>query len=407
MKKLLFIISILGGLLGGVLAIAEVAHKEVLPPKMVRVAIVRDARELNLEIGGSYNFIDMDSGKTVESGRKLVKGKIRILDKGLFIGTNVYPVKRLMIKPNKDTSIVINYHNFRGDLLIIRTANNRITVVNSIDIEDYIKGVLYHEVSHHWPMEALKAQAVAARTYAIYKMEQSYKSEYDVTNDIYSQVYGGKDSERYRTGLAVERTASQILAYQGKVLPAYFHATCAGATEDVKELWDMSISPLRGVPCMFCQDSPHMKWKRNYRLHDIKLNLNKHGYKIDTIKNISIVERNRSERIRTLKITSRDGQEMTIAGKDFREIIGPNEIKSNNYEIDMQGYYVNFIGKGWGHGVGMCQWGAKGMADQQFNFKQILSYYYPGSELIDYHYIQKSALPSKLDTSNRVTAITK
>lgn len=393
MKKIFLTFIILGILLGGVVAIAEVGHKETLLPRMVRVAIVRDARELSLAIEGPYSFIDKDTQKTIESGHKLIKARVRLLDKGFFMGTEVYSFRHLIIRPTKQASIVINNHNFRGDVLLLRTPNNRITAINSIDIEDYIKGVLYHEVSHHWPMEALKAQAVAARTYAIYKIDSSHKTDYDMTNDIYSQVYGGKDSERYRTGLAVERTTGQVLSYQDKVLPAYFHATCAGMTEDAKELWDMDLAPLRGVPCMFCQDSPHMHWKRNYRLHEMQVNLSKYGYKIGLIKDIKITERDRSGRVKSLKLTGRDGEEVKINGKDFREIIGPNDIKSNNYEITMQGYYVDFNGKGWGHGVGLCQWGARGMAEQQFNYKQILSYYYPGSQIMDYHNLKKSNLP--------------
>ena len=93
---------------------------------------------------------------------------------------------------------------------------------------------------------------------------------------------------------------------------------------------------------------------------------------------------------KNLKIIGRDGSEVTVAGKDFREILGPNDLKSNNYTITMRGYYVDFVGKGWGHGVGMCQWGARGMAEQHFNYKQILAYYYPGAQLMDYHNLRKS-----------------
>ncbi|MBF0489081.1 MAG: SpoIID/LytB domain-containing protein [Candidatus Omnitrophica bacterium] len=407
MKKILLTFFFVAILLGAVGATAEVVKHDNLPRKMVRVAIVRDARELNLTIEGFYSFIDPDSNKVISKGHNVIKARVRLLDKGLFMGMNVYPVKHLLIKPNKESSISINNHSFRGDILIMRTPNNRITAINSIDIEDYIKGVMYHEVSHHWAMEALKAQAVATRTYALYKINSSHLSDYDVTNDIYSQVYGGKDSERYRTGLAVDRTAGQILTYQNKILPAYFHATCGGMTEDAKELWDIDIQPLRGVPCMFCQDSPHMHWKKNYRLRDIQLSLIKNGFKMDLIKDISILERDRSERIKNIKITSRDGHETIISGKDFREIIGPNDLKSNNYEITLQGYFVTFTGKGWGHGVGMCQWGARGMADQQFNYKQILAYYYPNSQMMDYHNLQisklpfKEATPSKFSSSNK------
>jgi stage II sporulation protein D len=298
---------------------------------------------------------------------------------------DVYPSKRLTIEPSKDASIMINGRPFRGDITFIRTLDNRITVINNINVEDYIKGVLYHEVSHHWPMEALKAQAVAARTYALYSINPVDKP-YDVTNDIYSQVYGGRDSERYRTGLAVDYTKGQVLTYKGQIIAAYFHATCGGMTEDARELWNLpDIPPLRGVPCGFCKDSPHAHWKKDFKLRDIQNALNLHGYQVGSIKDISIVDRDRSERIEHLKIAQKNGEELIIRGKDFRDLIGPNVLLSNNYEIVMQGYYVNFIGKGWGHGVGMCQWGALGMAKQQFNYRQILAYYYPQSVPMDYH----------------------
>jgi stage II sporulation protein D len=362
-------------------------------PHMVRVAIVREARQIDLEIEGQYTFRD-ESGKPILRGPRLAKSTVRLLDKGIFVGMNVYPYKRLIIQPKRDATVIINKHHFRGEVLLIRTPEDRITAVNSINIEDYIKGVLYHEVSHHWPMEALKAQAVATRTYALYSMGGAAGKEYDVTNDIYSQVYGGKNSERYRTGLAVDRSTGEILVYGEKILPAYFHATCAGMTEDAKELWEINLAPLKGVPCLFCQDSPHMHWKKNFRLGDIEQLLNKRGYKTGLIKDIAIVDRDRSGRISTLKITSREGQETVVKGKDFREAIGPNVLKSNSYDIEMKGYYVDFVGKGWGHGVGMCQWGARGMAAQQFTYKQVLAYYYPGSQLIDYHDLPAGKKPS-------------
>ena len=352
---------------------------------LVRVAIIRDAREADLSIDGAYMFRDSVTGKMMVEGQHLVKSKIRLLERGMLVGLNVYPSKRIIIEPLKDAAIVINNFRFRGNITLIRTPSNRLTVVNSINIEDYVKGVLYHEVSHHWPMEALKAQAVATRTYALSSRTLATK-DYDITNDIYSQVYGGKQSERYRTGLAVERTKGQILVYQGKIFPAYFHADCGGMTEDAQELWHMDLAPLKGVPCTFCKDSPHMHWKRNMRLKDIQDALNVRGQNINgTIKDIAVVERDRSGRIKNLKITTREGQEVVVKADDFRNSIGPNELKSNNYEIAMQGYFVDFTGKGWGHGVGMCQWGALGMAKQQFTYTQILNYYYPHAQLVDDH----------------------
>ena len=85
-----------------------------------------------------------------------------------------------------------------------------------------------------------------------------------------------------------------------------------------------------------------------------------------------------------MKIADKDGKEIIIKGKDFRNIIGPNDIRSNNYEITMKGYFVDFNGKGWGHGVGMCQWGARAMAEKRFKYNGILNFYYPGADIVNY-----------------------
>jgi len=389
MKKNIFLIFIiLTVLTSGALH----ADNKILrqPPEIVRVSIVRDSRELTLAIHGAYRLRDMSNGHVIARGLRLPESQVRLLDRGILIGLDIYPAKRLTIEPAKDASIIIDNRPFRGEVTIIRTPDNHITAVNSINVEDYIKGVLYHEVSNHWPMEALKAQAVAARTYALYSLNPAGK-DYDVTNDIYSQVYGGRDSERYRTDLAVDRTRGEILTYNNQIIPAYFHATCGGMTEDARELWNLpDWTPLRGVPCPFCKNSPHMNWTKNFRLKDIQDIINRHGYKIGTIKNISIVNRDRSERIDHLKITCAQGPDLILKGKDFRDMIGPNVLKSNNYDIVMRGYFVDLIGKGWGHGVGMCQWGALGMAQQQFTYEQILAYYYPSSVLMNYHELEKS-----------------
>jgi stage II sporulation protein D len=382
MKKSVIAVLILTTTLG---IAAALAAKRPKAPELVRVAIARDSRELNLAIHGTYRLREMSTEKIIGKGKYLAESKVRLLDRGILIGMDVYPSKILTIEPSRDASIMINGRPFRGKITFIRTPDNHITVVNNINVEDYIKGVLYHEVSHHWPMEALKAQAVAARTYALFSINSPGKL-FDVTNDIYSQVYGGRNSERYRTDLAVDHTKGQVLTYNNQIFPAYFHATCGGMTEDAQKLWKIpDLPPLRGVPDSFCKDSPHMHWKKNFRLKDIQDALNLHGYKVDAIKDMHIVDRDRSERIENLKITQKNGQELIIKGKNFRDLIGPNVLMSNNYEIVMQGYYVDFIGKGWGHGVGLCQWGALGMAKQQFNYRQILSYYYPQSVLMDYH----------------------
>lgn len=360
---------------------AQAAAWAASPSKTVRVLILKDPSEIKVAVKSDYSIMDLSSRRLIQGGRALPETRIIATDGGFLVGTKEYLTSRIKIIPYNDANLYVNGRKLRGDLIIIKNAQNSVLVVNAIELENYIKGVMFHEVSHYWPMESLKAQAVAARTYALYQMKMNLKRDYDVTNDIYSQVYGGQASERYRTNIAVDRTKGLILTYKKEILPAYFHATCGGFTEDASALWKIDLPPLRSVECNYCGYSPHYHWKKNMRLKTIQDALNAKGYSLWLIKDISVVERNETGRIKTLKIETRDGKGATVSGKDFRDIVGPNIIKSNNYEIHMQGYYVDFIGKGWGHGVGMCQWGAAEMSYRGFKYEEILRFYYPGAEI--------------------------
>lgn len=349
---------------------------------MIRIAILRDIDHVQVRMNGAYEIKDPVSQKILEEGMRFATYETVSGGKTLMLDEKPLGLGRVRFYARRDVSVYFNKkeHRYRGYIDVHLTPKGKLTVINQLDLEDYIRGVLYHEVSNRWPMEALKAQAVAARSYAIYQMKANYMRAYDVTNDIYSQVYGGRTGERYRTNLAVTETAGEVLVYNGNILPAYFHATCAGRTENVKELWPRhEMPPLSGVECKFCRRSPHSFWKRNLQLRDIQEKLFAKGYKTGLIQDIAIVSRNASDRIDKMLITDRDGKKLTIPGKDFREAVGPNIIRSNNYYVVMRGYYVDFFGKGWGHGVGMCQWGAQGMSEQGLNYEQILEFYYPGA----------------------------
>lgn len=350
----------------------------------VRIAVAKDIDRVTIKVVGGYEISNPLTHDLFEKDLGFGPAVVTKGIKGLLIGEKEVTAQRVRFNAVRDVSVTVGgkERRYRGFVDVFLGANGKLLIVNQLDVEDYIKGVLYHEVSNRWPIEALKVQAVAARSYAFTQMQANIKKDFDVTNDIYSQVYGGLTSERYRTNLAVDATKGEILMFGGKVLPTYFHATCGGHTEDSSELWPkQTLSPLHGVRCTYCRESPHYYWKRNVRLKDIQDKLIAKGYAIGLIEDISVTKRNNSERILALLITDRTGKQLTISGKDFREIVGPNLIRSNNYFIVMQGYYCDFIGKGWGHGVGMCQWGAQGMSVKGFTYDKILQFYYPGSTL--------------------------
>ncbi|NLE65717.1 MAG: SpoIID/LytB domain-containing protein [Elusimicrobia bacterium] len=347
----------------------------------VRVALLKGAEHFSVAVDGRYEILDGKTRRVLKKGARLKKSLVMVKGRATRIGEESFLEERVVLEPMDRIPVLINNRPYRGDILIIRSPEG-LTAINYVDLERYVQGVLYREISDKWPLEAIKAQAVATRTYAIYSQQTYAGRDYDVTSDVYSQVYGGKAAERYRTNLGVKRTRGEVLTYGGKIFPTFFHANSGGITESAAELWTIDLPPLRGgIRSSFSVDSPHYRWKRNLRLKDIQDKLNAKGYSIGLIKEISIQERNPSGRVRRILLTSRDGQTLELSGKDFRQIVGPDILKSNLYEIEMQGWYVDFVGHGWGHGVGLDQWGARNMARERFTYQQILQFYYPGSSL--------------------------
>lgn len=347
--------------------------------KFIRVLILPEAVSLSLKINGAYEIVDLLQSKVFYSGEGL-KATVTVYKNKLLLGNAETFAPKVLIRTKDPEPLVINGQRFRGDLALIRNDKGHFSAVNYIDTEDYIRGILYHEASHYWPMEVLKAQAIVCRSYALYQKEISAALDYDVTKDIYSQVYGGRGAERQRTNKAVQQTERMVLNYQDKIFPAYFHATCAGHTEDASVLWDINLLPLKGVVCKYCRQSPHFNWHCVLDLNEMREKLRKSGRKIGRISDIVILSRDSSGRVLKLKIFS-ETKELKISAKDFRNIIGPNIIRSTNFTVKVIDADGVFEGLGWGHGVGLCQWGAYFMAKEGHSAEEILQYYYPGAEI--------------------------
>ncbi|PIP20897.1 MAG: hypothetical protein COX40_02415 [Candidatus Omnitrophica bacterium CG23_combo_of_CG06-09_8_20_14_all_40_11] len=353
-------------------------HSFAQAPRYIRVAIFQDVSYLRLKIKGSYEIIDSTSNKVLNRGKNL-NTTVTVYSQGLLLGNIRCNTNKLFIKPYYAESIIINGRVFRGDVQLIKD-NTKLSVINYIDLEDYVKGISVRETSHYWPIDSLKAQVIVFRTFAFYKMQENAQKDFDLTSDVYSQLYGGRAAERYRINKVVDETAGLVLTYQGKIFPAFYHATCGGHTDDAVLLWNIDIPPLKGVVCNFCQDSPHFKWHNVLSQEEVKDALAKGGLRIENIKDILILGRDKSNRITDLKIVD-DKKDMKISAKDFRNTLGPNVIKSTNFQVKVIDHDIVFEGFGWGHGVGLCQWGAYFMAKQGYTYKQILGYYYPGTQI--------------------------
>ena len=253
-------------------------------------------------------------------------------------------------------------------------------VVNQVDLEEYVKGVVPAEVNSAWHPEMLKVQAVAARTYALYQHMLSAGRDYDVAASIQDQVYRGRQGIDARVVDAVESTRGLVVTHQGAPIYAAFSSTAAGITEDAVVVWAKDLPYLKGVECPFDIESPYYQWKASFKLETLEKNLRLLGFQVGTIATITPLTFSRAGRVATLRILHSKG-ELILRGEELRKAVGYTVVPSTQFTIESVGAEVVLSGYGAGHAVGLCQWGAKELAELGYSFSAILRYYYPGTEL--------------------------
>ncbi len=249
-------------------------------------------------------------------------------------------------------------------------------LVNEMPLEEYLKSVVKAETGTDWAMEALKAQAVVSRTYALYQKEQNEHSNYDITSSTLNQVYEG-DIDDEKVSEAVKATAGEVLTYKGKLIQAFFHSTSVGETEDPVEVFGKSLPYLKPVKVK-SDLSPYASWARRFSVQEIEAALNMEG-----IKDIRLKSRTVTGRVRELEIDTDKGVTV-VKATDFRRMMGWRKLPSTAFDFEFKDGYMDMEGSGYGHGVGMCQWSALEMARSGKTYKEILSYFYPGTSLVLY-----------------------
>lgn len=254
------------------------------------------------------------------------------------------------------------------------------SVLNRVDLEEYVKGVVPAEVSSTWHPEMLKAQAVAARTYALYQQMLSATREYDVVATVQDQVYRGKQGIDAGILRAVEETRGLVITYQDAPIYAAFSSTAAGLTEDAMNVWSKNYPYLKGVECPFDLMSPYYQWKSSFKIDILEESLRQQGFTVGSIETMTPLSFSRGGRVAKLRILH-SGGELVLRGEELRKAVGYTIIPSTQFSIESIGRDVVLSGFGAGHAVGMCQWGAKELAELGYPFSTILRYYYPGTEL--------------------------
>ena len=402
---------------------------------------------------GCYDGRNFQSRTTISHSRLRVSasGKsVTITDAGT--GTAIYTGKddNLALRPNggqakcQDTS-------YRGDL-VFAASGGQLTVMNYIGIEDYVKGVLPNEMVPSWHIEALKAQAVCARSYALSSINK-HQSRYgfDVCDGTDCQVYRGTTNTTNQSDSAVTATAGEYLTYNGELATTYFFSSDGGATEDAVNVWGTEVGYLKGVPDPYenLDAADNGRWTKTLTAGEVANKLRAAGYSIGTVSNVAITKRTAMDNVNEVTVTDTKGSKVVLKRQACRTVFGVNSIR---YSINGQSggsgapvktdttvltpappaapetaplpsanpldtveptNYISgssaagpyprfaaavigatgdalrqylkaygatssftFAGTGWGHNVGMSQYGAKGMAELGFGYQEILHYYF-------------------------------
>ena len=360
---------------------------------IIRVLI---SKEKNLRIRSDSNKPLIFKYKNLKKNVKGITLKKERDSTKLFFDKNtskVYEIevdKGLIIKTNDKRGIWVGAKRYSG-LINIKNLENEIYVVNNLGIEQYLTSVVGSEMPHRWPLEALKAQAIASRTYALKKTGNDI---YDIDSTQRDQVYNGLESKTYKTNKAVKHTRSLVITYKNKLINALFHSSSAGMTENSEDVWRNKYPYLISVKD-FDQKNPKMNWEKIFTNKELQILFPKIG----GIKEIEILDITKTGRIKNIKLIGNYGslyfsgtnlrKKMGLKSTLFRtKFISVNSHKEKNKIKDLNNSLM-ISGMGAGHGVGMSQWGAKHLAMSGYKAKDILKYYYKGIQIKPFKEIYK------------------
>lgn len=365
------------------------------PPLRVLLERSVDA-PLSIRIDGPYLVKPLGDWRVLAQGESLKTADIAASEGGIRIGLRDFPHYRVEVEVVESGTLWVGQNRYHGNLRLVRRAGDHFAAVNVVGLEDYVASVVAGEMPDAFPDAAREAQAVAARSYAIYQSKTfGAGSDFDVRDSSRSQRYLGIEQEsddggRMRIETAESRRAAAatrgiVVVYEGRLIPTYYSAVCGGHTNSGKSLFSATWPPLVGVACEHCSQAPHYRWHEVLDWNDLTPRLteflDQRGRDVGNLERLEVV-RAAGAVLPSVRIVGTEGY-YDVPANEFRlRIAGSTRLLSPNFQLDTVQTELHFRGRGWGHGVGMCQWGARGRALEGDHCAAILAYYYPGTELV-------------------------
>ncbi len=355
------------------LALALLAASPARAVEVVRISVQASVAEVELSGAG----LAVESLREGAEARPVPGGRARVRLDGESLTLDGNPVDGAGLVFTANGSIRCAGRDLSGEVEVRRAAAG-LSVIDVLPLEGYVAAVVGAEMPPSFPPEALRAQAVAARTFALGKKIEAREQglDFDLGSTVLDQVYPGVGRADPRARAAAEATAGEVLVKDHRPVEAYFHSTCGGHTERGADALGRDLPYLPSVACDRCQASPSWRW--TLRIPGAELG-RAAGLPGDATR-LTVVRTTSSGRVARVSVEG-GGSKVALDGVELRKRLGYDRLPSLAFTVKMEKGTFVLSGKGKGHGAGMCQWGAAGMARAGLDHRAILARYYPGAEI--------------------------
>lgn len=347
----------------------------------LRVGLASGRASVTITPAGGKATAQTESSKTITLAANDAAA-IRWQAGAFLVGREKLRGEVLTIRPSGAGELALDGRRYRG-ALELRHKGGGLTAVNIVPVDDYLLSVVPEEMPVDWPAEAIKAQSVAARSFALASRGRHASEGYDLCTTTHCQLYTGTAAEKSASNAAIKATRGEVLMYGGKPIEALFHTDSGGMTENSEDVLGSHVPYLRAA-----KDTPAktMPWTKTISRADLERKLAAKGHDIGKIRSIALSplaigrsakDRTASGRVKTMTVKGTKGT-VTLSGTTWRSLLG---LKSTLFDAKLAKDMVTFTGYGSGHGLGISQWGAERMAAKGKSYADILHHYYTGTTL--------------------------